>query len=481
MRKLFRRKRPTAPKPAERDDDLNAIRRTTLQNGLRLWVRQRPGTGTVAILAQVPVGSRHESKENNGISHFLEHMIFTGTRRWDEHEVTEIIRRRGGEANARTAQEDTVYWLHLKADDLALGLDWLSEVLFRPAIAVEKFDKERRVIINEKGGNWGRFKYVMEWVEDRGFGWNIFRAVRNRLWPESSLLLPVIGDDKSLQTIEHSGLLDFYRTHYLPNNMTLVVVGDVDPEEAEVMTEQYFGEFEAGTLPPKPEQPLTPTPPEGFRVRLHGPSINDQGQLLLGAPTPGMQHADRYPLMVLAEIMESALTREIRFERGLVYSIDVYPAMYTDVGYFVVYTTAESNRFAEIQQAIDNQIMRAISGQLDTVAVDAARSAVRGRALLAMEGNLNEAWWLSEDAMYTPDEEPIPDYFAAINAVTPKDIQRVANVYLAEGNRYEAIHRPGLTPRRAALPAAITAGLGLTGVSVWLATWLNRRKTHSKP
>lgn len=474
MRKFFRRKRPTAPKPAQRDDDLTTIHRTTLPNGLRLWVRPHPGSGTVAVLAQVPVGSRHETKQNNGISHFLEHMIFTGTRRWREHEVTEIIRRRGGEANARTSQEDTVYWLHLKSDDLALGLDWLSEVLFRPAMAEAKFNKERRVIINEKGGNWGRFKDIMEWVEDRGLGWNIFRAVRNRLWPESSLLLPVIGDDQSLHSIDHAALLDFYQQHYLPNNMTLVVVGDVEPHEARNLTEQYFGEFEAGPLPQKPVKP--PAPSRGFRVRLRGPSINDQGQLLLGAPIPGLQHPDRYALVVLAEIMEAALTREIRFDRGLVYGIDVYPAMYSDVGYFVVYTTAESNRFPEIQAAIDAQIQRAVAGQIDTVAVDEAKSAVRGRALLAMEGNLNEAWWLAEDAMYTPDDQPVPDYFAAVNAVTPEEVQRVANTYLSAQSRYEAVHRPGLTPRRAALPAAITAGLGLTGVSVWFATWLSRRK-----
>lgn len=474
MRRLFRRKRPTAPKPAQRADDLAAIRRTTLPNGLRLWVKPRPGTGTVAILAQFPVGSRHETKENNGISHFLEHMLFTGTRRWDEHEVTEIIRRRGGEANARTAQEDTVYWLHLKADDLALGLDWLAEVLFRPSLATDKFDKERRVIINEKGGHWGRFTDLMEWVEDRGLGWNIFRAVRNRLWPESSLLLPVIGDDRSLHSIDHAALLDFYRQHYLPNNLTMVVVGDVHPDEVQRLVEEYFGELEPGPLPPKPKQP--PAPTGGFRVRLRGPSINDQGQLLLGAPIPGLRHPDRHPLLVLAEMMEAALTRDIRFDRGLVYGIDVYPAMYSDVGYFVVYTTAESERFAEIMHAIRVQIERAIRREFDPVAVEEAKSAVRGRALLAMEGSMNEAWWLAEDAMHTADDEPIPDFFAAVEAVGIEDIQRVAEAYLSQASRYEAVHRPGLTPRRAVLPAAITAGLSLTGVSVWLATWIGRRR-----
>jgi hypothetical protein len=143
--------RPAA-QPRLREEGMFELARTRLANGLKVWVKPRPSTGTVVLLLQVPVGARHETKQNNGVSHFLEHMLFSGTARWSEQEVLEVIRRRGGEAIARTALEDTVFWLHLKADDLEVGLEWLAEVVFRPQLDAEKFKKERRVIIQEKGG-----------------------------------------------------------------------------------------------------------------------------------------------------------------------------------------------------------------------------------------------------------------------------------------------------------------------------------------
>lgn len=464
--------------PQLREADVLQLHRTRLDNGLRLWIKARPGTGTVALLLQIPVGSRHETKENNGISHFLEHLVFTGTRRWDENEVTEVIRRRGGEVNARTGAEDTIFHLHLKADDLALGLDWLSEVVFNPTLSPGKFEKERRVIVQEKGGQWGRFKNFFDWIEDRGLGWNVFRAVRHRLFPKSSLLLPVIGDDDSLHRITREGLVAFYRQHYVTSNMTLVVVGDVQADEVEAKTRLYFGSYPAGD---KPERPKSPPPPTGgFSVRLSGPNINEQGQLLLGAPLPGLGHPDRFPLGVLAEMLDTALTKDIRYQRGLVYGIDVYPALYTDIGYFVVYTTADSDKFADILAEVEGQIDKAIAGEIDPEKVEEATSAIRGRALLAMEGNQNLAWWLTEDALYTPDDQPIPDFFAGVTGVTPPEVQRVAQTYLSADKRYQAIHRPGLTPTRLR-PALVAGGLGLVIGGLWLLNSRRRRNSKTSP
>src|SRR3990170_2578022 len=142
-----------APQPHLKEDGMFDLRRSRLPNGLRVWVKPRPGTGTVFLLLQAPVGSRHETEENNGISHFLEHMLFTGTAKWSEQEVVESVRRRGGEVNARTAAEDTVFWLHLRADDLDFGMDWLAEVVLRSKLPEDKFKKEQHIIIEEKGGH----------------------------------------------------------------------------------------------------------------------------------------------------------------------------------------------------------------------------------------------------------------------------------------------------------------------------------------
>lgn len=459
--------------PQLREEGMFNIAREVLSNGLRVWSKARPGTSTVALLLQVPVGSRHETKANNGISHFLEHMLFTGTSRWSEQEVTEIIRRRGGELNARTGREETIFWLHLKAEDLDLGLEWLAEVIFRSTLAEDKFNKERSVIIAEKGGNFGKFEAFADWIEDSGLGWNVFRAIRGRLFPESSLLLPVIGQDGSLSRLRRQDVMEFYRRHYVPNSMTLVVVGDVDTAEVHWRARHYFAGIPKREPPPKPASP--PPPAGGFNLRLHGPSINDQGQLLLGAPLPGLHHPDRWSLAVLAEILDTTLTHTIRYKRGLVYAIDIYPALYTDVGYFVMYTTAESEHFSEILREVDVQIGKVMRGEIDRTAVEEAKSALRGRLLLGMESNMELAEWLAGTALFLPDDRPLPDPFSEIARVTPADVQRMARTYLSPEQRCQAIHRPSITPSRLAQPALLGAGIALASMGLWL---VRRNRRH---
>jgi predicted Zn-dependent peptidase len=453
-----------------------SLHRSRLGNGLRLWVKPRPGTGTVILLLQVPVGSRHETRANNGVSHFLEHMLFTGTERWSEQEVVETIRRRGGESNARTSHEDTVLWLHLQAADVDLGLEWLAEVAFRPRLSREKFDKERQVIIEEKGGEIGPLETVGDLIEDLGLGWNVFRAVRHRLYPKSSLLLPVIGKDRSLRRIRYRELLRFYRRHYVPNNMALIVVGDVDPEVTAARAAHHLGGFAAGALPARPASPLPPD--GGFSLRLRGPNLNDQGQVLLGAPLPGLHHPDRYALGVLAELLDTVLTHDIRYQRGLVYGIDVYPSLYTDCGYFVVYTTADTAKFPEILAEVEARLDQALAGGFDAAAVAEARSAIRGRLLLGMESNADVGWWLAEMSLFTPEDEPVPDLFAEVERITPEDVTRVARAYLRPAQRFRSIHRPGLTPSRLARPAALSAGVGLAALGAWA---LARRRSKGGP
>jgi len=219
-------------------------------------------------------------------------------------------------------------------------------------------------------------------------------------------------------------------------------------------------------LPARPATP--PAPAGGFNLRLRGPNVNDQGQVLLGAPLPGLNHPDRWPLGVLAEILDTILTQDIRYKRGLVYGIDVYPSLYSDVGYFVVYTTADSSKFPEIVTEVETQIERAIRGELEATRVAEAKSAIRGQLLLGMETNADLGWWLAEMSLFTPEGQPVPDMFAKVEAVTPADVARVAREYLSAEKRYQAIHRPGLTPATLRQPAVLGAGLALTGLCAWL-------------
>ncbi len=460
----------TARQPISPSEGVFDFSRAALPNGLRVWVKPRPRTGTVYLTLQIPVGSRHETRKNNGISHFVEHMLFTETAHWSEDEVKESVRRRGGDFNAYTAREDTAFWLHLRAEDLDFGLEWLAEVVFRAKLPLAKFKKERQIIINEKGGDFGVLNHLGEWLENSGLSYDVFHAVRNRLFPRSSLLFPIIGHDASLRRISYPQIVEYYRRHYMPNNMTLIIVGDVEAATVHARVKHHFGEVPAGS---RPTRPVTPQPPErGFDIHLRGPSINDQGQILVGAPLPGYSHPDRFALIVLSEVIEHLLIRDIRHQRGLTYDISAYPAMYSDVGYFVIYTTVDSSKFEEVLAEVETRLGQALRGELTPEAVAEAKHFLSGRWRLSMESNPDVGGWLANLSLATLDGAPVLDALAQLEAVTPAEVTRVARTYLPPEKRYKVLHRP-LTPEALKRPAVVGAGLAVSGLVAWgLGRWL---------
>lgn len=440
------------------------LHRHTLANGMRIWCLPRPNTGTVALITQLPVGSRTETKTNNGISHFLEHMLFTGTERWNENEVTDVVRRRGGECNAYTARESTNYHIHVAVQDVEFGMDWLHQLLFKPTLLPEKFEKERQVIINEKGGEFDRLQSLWEWVEDHNLGWHVARAVRRRIYPNSPLLLPIIGRDKTLKAITHEQMVDYHRRYYVPNNVTLIVVGDIDPAQVFELAEATFGNLPSHPSPnTHPPVKIVPKP---FHVRLMGPSPNEQGQFLIGVMLDHGDHSDRFSWWVIEEMLENACMRDIRFELGLTYGVNVFTVLYTDTGYFCIYTTANVEEFERIKQIVEKHVNRLVQGDFTAAELAEAQTALRGRALLNLQDNMELAWWLSTDALAkTQDAAPILDYFAEVSRLTPNDVQRVAQQYFAPEKRFSIEHRPIITPRRLK-PMAAVAALSMVGAVV---------------
>lgn len=438
------------------------VERFTLDNGLWVWCKPRPGTGTVALLLQVRVGTRYETEENNGISHFLEHMVFTGSERWTEEEIKEAIRRRGGSWNGTADYEDTTYEVHLRAADLAFGLDWLAEVVFRPTLPQAMVDRERNVIIEEKGGRLARW---LLWLDDLGFGYDLGRAVRRGAFPGSALGLYVIGEDASLARIGRTELLDYHRRTYLPNNMTLIVVGDVQTKAVCAAAETFFGGFEPGPLPPRP-----PTPPpirRPLRIRLRGPEINDRAGLIVGGRTAGLADPDRFVQEVLAEALEHALIEDLRYRQGLVYDIAAELVAYTDAGLFTIATTCDGGALQRVRMGIQRHINHICDGKLTEAALAEAKAALRGRALLDLESNLELAWWLAGESIALPPvdaDRPVPDYFAEIERVTRADVIRAARTVLRPETRFEAVHRPLITAARGL--RLLAAGLGL-GVAMF--------------
>lgn len=440
--------------------------RYRLANGLRVWAQPRPGTGTIALGMQIMVGGRYETRANSGISHFLEHMLFTGTERWSESEVGDVVNRLGGTTNAQTGTDDTVVYIHLGAEHLSLGVEWLRQVIFCPTLLPEKVDKERNVILNEMGGEAARLRRIYEWLEDRHLGWNVARAVRRQLYPGSPLLLPVIGSERSLRAIHHEMLLEHYRRYYVPANMTLIAVGDFEPEGLRTLLSEALKDIPGGQPVPVPEPIRFDRAP--FALRLRGPAPNEQGKFLLGAPLGTVHDAERYAWWVLADLLERALTQEIRYRLGLTYDVSVFTYLRAEGGYLAVYTQTEVESFAHVQSIVERELDRFLAGEFEPGEIEDTKAMIRGRVLLSLQSNLDYMWWHAVDTLVVQDDaEPVPDYLGGIAAVDAAAIVQAANRYLRPEQRFHVIHQPAITPRTIRPWAAAGAAALSTAVMAW--------------
>ncbi len=433
-----------------------------LENGLEVWHRERPGSGTVSLIMVVRTGARHETRHNNGISHFLEHMLFDGSERWDEFEIKDVIRRQGGYYNAQTDYEYTAYEAHLLAGDLEIAVDWLAELIFRPELDPEKVARERQVLIQEKGGRSSR---AVDLLESWGLGYDLGLAVRRRLFPESSLGFRVAGEDASLDRIDREMLAAYHQLHYRPNNMALIVVGDVSPERVRRAAGKYLDEYAAAPVPPPPEAP--PPTPGMISVMLKGPNLADRSAMRCGARTVGAGHTDAVVLEMMAEILSNRLTDEVRMRQGLVYSIGAYNVGMSDVGYFVVRTESDAARMGSIMKTVEEHLGRLRDEVVAEEELRQAKATLTGQFALTTQSNASLAWLFASYATWCRAGVSIPDYCRAVEGVTAAEVARVAQRYFVPDNSYVGLYRPAVTLKTGAL-GVVAAGLALmVGMVLW--------------
>jgi predicted Zn-dependent peptidase len=466
LRRMTERRTGTEPLgPPARQDRPFPLQRTTLANGLRVWCQPRAESDSLAALLVVRAGSRFETPADNGISHFVEHMVFAGTERWTESEIKEVITRRGGRWSGWAGTERTCYLAQVPTRDLNVALDWLAQVAFYATFPPNKVDKERHIIFHERAGRYG---WLINVLDALGFGYELERGVRRALYPHSSLGLRVVGEDASLERLDRSMLLDYYRRHYTPDNALLIVAGGVTSEQVREHAETYFGAVEPSDHPPQ----LTDPPPSDrgpHRVVIRGPLPTDRVRLMVGARTVGRVHPDRRALEVLAAVLKKELVEEIRYRHGLVYGLSAYHATFEDTGYLAIRTNSETAHREAILGTIDAHLEWVRRGEAAGEAVAEAQASMLGQWAMAMEDNVERASWLSQWSFVIAPDEPVPDFGTDVNAVTAEDVWRVACTYLTPRRSFVGIHQPVVTVARGARLAAgfVGLGLGLLGLRRW--------------
>lgn len=391
------------------------VHETRLENGLRILSVSMPQTRAVSVSLLVGVGSRYESDEMGGATHFIEHMLFKGTaHRPTARHIAEAIEGIGGYSNAYTDQESTTYWAKVAAPHFAEAADVLMDMLRYSVFDPAEIEKERRVIVEE-------IHMTMD-APDQWAGILLGQVV----WPDHPLGRDVAGTRETVASITRDQLLDYMGHHYLPGGTVVSVAGNVSHQEVlETITEQL------AQWPVAPANGYLPTPDRLPAARwLVEDRPTEQGHLCLALPGLPRSHPDRFTLgllnTVLGEGMSSRLFLEVREAQGLAYAVDSTLSLLDETGLLVVYAGVDPARAPGAIQAVLAELDRLRQEPVPEAELNKAREYVKGRLVLGLEDSGAVSAWYGRQALLLKEMLTPDDVLAAYNAVTAHDIQRVA-------------------------------------------------------
>lgn len=419
-------------------------RRLVLDNGLVVLLKEDRSAPLVAIQYWVGAGSIHEGPQlGGGLSHYLEHMIFKGTATRGPARISQEIADAGGEINAYTSTDRTVFHATLPADRWQVGLEVLTDAVFRPAFPEDEWEREREVILRE---------YDMG-EDDPG------RVLGRLTWETAFRVhpyrVPIIGWRDVLVTMNRNDLVAYHRRHYSPDNMILAVTGDIPADEMETAVRRL--------LEPVPrtarEPAVIPAEPPQLAERMArktGPY--EVARLAWVFHTTDLANPDTPALDVLASAVgsgrSSPLVKRLREEGQIVLDVDAWSYTPKDPGLFGIGAEYEPDRESEVVAALREEVARWQTEPFDAARIEQARREVLVGAIQELSTMSGQAGAMASGEFYAGDPRHTETYLKQVSQVTPDDLRRVARQYLRPENGSWAILAPAKTvsaaPDRAA-------------------------------
>ncbi len=386
------------------------IRLTRLPSGLTVVTERMERVETVSLGAYVGSGSRHELAEENGVSHFLEHMAFKGTERRTAAEIAEEIEAVGGHLNAYTAREQTAYYVKVLKEDTALAADIIGDILTHSTFDPEELERERGVILQEIG-------QANDTPDDI-----IFDHFQEVAFPDQPIGRPVLGSEDGIRAMPRATLTDYMRRHYPASNVVVAAAGALDHDHILDLVNQHFAD-----LPGDPSPKAEGAHYGGGEFRE--PRELDQVHIVLGFPCAGYGDPDYYPTLLLSTLlgggMSSRLFQEVREKRGLVYSIYSFSSPFMDGGLFGIYAGTGESEAAELMPVTLAELHK-VQHAVTEVELARARAQVKASLLMSLESTGSRCEQLARQWQVFGRVIPTAETVAKINAVTTADICRAA-------------------------------------------------------
>lgn len=402
----------------------------TLSNGLKIMVIEMPHMESVALGIWIGAGGRYENKNNAGISHCLEHMVFKGTKTRSTKDIKESIEGIGGSLNGFTEEEATCYYVKLPKKFVDLGLDVLSDMVMNPKLAKTDLDNERGVIFEE-----------IKMYKDRPDHY-VQQLLCELLWPEHPLGLSLVGTEETLKKMDRSHISEYKERFCTPDNIVICVCGQVETDAFCKKVASHFSRLE------KKQQPHF----KKFLSRQKKTRFNflrretEQTHLAIGFHSVSRFHPDKYTSKILHIIlggnMSSRLFHEVREKRGLAYDIATSVKHYTDTGAFAISAGVDSKKLVRAMDIIAKELRRIRKVRVKDSEFQRAKDFYKGQLFMGLEDTLNRMLWTGDRLIAKDINYNVDEVVDSINLVTQDMVMELADKIFRKNNMNVALIGP---------------------------------------
>jgi predicted Zn-dependent peptidase len=395
---------------------LRDIDMTTLPNGVRVITETMPHVRSVSVGVWVNSGSRQEAGEQNGISHFIEHMLFKGTMTRSAEDIARSVDSIGGNLDAFTAKEMVCFNTKVLDSHLSLAFDVLADLVLHPRFADADIEKEKGVILEEIKMEADSPDYLVHEIFSSNF------------WKDHSLGKPILGTRETVRRFDSQMVRDYYSSIYAPANLVVTAAGNLTHDRLVTLVRDHFSEL-------KPVQPLTggDTPSTHARIALRNKKSLEQVHLCLGVPSYPLPHADRFACYILNTLlgggMSSRLFQNIRERQGLAYAVFSELSPYRDTGCLSIYAGTSIESARRVVESIVKEFQHLKQELVSVEELRRAKDHLKGSLMLSLESTSSRMSNLARQELYFGRFFTLDELVESIESVEAKDIQRIAETF----------------------------------------------------
>jgi predicted Zn-dependent peptidase len=399
--------------------------KTVLDNGIRIVSHEMPEHRSVSLGIWVENGSRHESEAENGLSHFIEHLLFKGTERRSAAQIAEEMDAVGGVINAFTSKEHTCYYAKVLDENLPLAIDLLTDIFLHSSFDAQEIERERSVILQE-----------ISQAEDTPDDY-VHDLFNLDFFKNHPIGRPICGSEETVNNFQREDILGFFKSRYRPRRVIVSTAGNfrhqaLVEEMAARLGSVLDGDRQDGALSANGE----PTPEMGSGVFPHAKSL-EQVHLCLGVAGISQAHPKRYVAYVLNTLlgggMSSRLVQEIREKRGKAYSVYSFSSSYKDVGYLGVYAGTSLESTEEVVELILKELKKLAAGEIKDEELSRTQGQLVGSMMLGLESTDSWMSHIARNEIYFGKTVSTEEICQKIRAVSRDDMIELADTLFAKG------------------------------------------------